>query len=242
MDFKSFAERHDGLTTYALKRGDTLYSRGQPADCMFYVEQGRIQLTVLGSLGKEAIIGILEAGDLCGEGCLAGERLRASAATCIADSVIMRMEATSALRAVRQDAEFAEACLAYFLRRSVRLTERLVSQLFDSSELRLARILLLLSNYGKRGRRTVVIRNLDQEALAQMIGTSRSRVNYFMNKFRDLGYIDYDGEIVVHSSLLNVVLGDGTLTASADRNSGVNQEAGPSKEFSASPWQECPRR
>jgi CRP/FNR family transcriptional regulator, cyclic AMP receptor protein len=239
-DFKSLASRHDGLITYALKRGSLLYSQGQPADCIFHVEQGRIALTVLGGPGSEAIIGILQAGDLCGEGCLAGEAARSTAALCIADSVVTRMQATSAIRAVRQDAEFAEACFAYFLQRSVRLTERVISQLFDTSEQRLARMLLLLSNYGKTGRRAVVIRNLDQEALAQMIGTSRSRVNHFMNKFRDLGHIDYDGDIVVHSSLLNVVLGDLPPEATAGQPGDANRQIETSNDSDAS--QVGPRR
>jgi CRP/FNR family transcriptional regulator, cyclic AMP receptor protein len=241
-DLKSLVLRHDGLITYALKRGSLLYSQGQPADSLFYVGQGRIHLTVVGTLGREAIIGVLEGGDLCGEGCLAGECIRASAATCVADCVVTRMEAASAVRALQQDPEFAEACLTYFLNRTVRLTERLISQLFDSSEQRLARILLLLSNYGKNGRRAVIIRNLDQEALAQMIGTSRSRVNHFMNKFRDLGYIDYRGDIVVHSSLLNVVLGDVALGSTADQDRAVDREVPSTTEFSGNAREAQPRR
>lgn len=233
-DFKSLTSRHDSLITYALRRGSLLYSQGQPADCIFYVEQGRIQLTVLGASGKEAIIGVLGGGDLCGEGCLTGESARSSAAICIADSTVTRMPVASAICAARTDAQFAEACFGYLLRRSVRLCERLISQLFDSSEQRLARMLLLLSNHGKRGCKTVVIRNLDQEALAQMIGTSRSRVNYFMNKFRDLGYIDYDGDIVVHGSLLNVVLGDTSAGPTTDRNRGIDRQIEPNDESAAS--------
>ena len=239
-DFKSLASRHDGLFTYALARGSVLYAQGQPADCIFYVDKGLIRLTAPGHPGRNSVIGILEAGDLCGEGCLGGEPERSFAAICIVDSEVTRMPAASAIRAMQQDAEFAEACLGCFLHRSVRLTERLISQLFDSSEQRLARILLLLSNYGARGRRTAVVRDLGQEALAQMIGTSRSRVNYFMNKFRDLGYIDYRGDIVVHCSLLNVVLGDAPPRATESRKRSINEQIGTSGEFSGNAWQGRP--
>lgn len=240
-DFKSLASRHDGLFTYALKRGSLLYAQGQPADCIFHLDKGRIQLTVARPPGKSAIIGILEAGDLCGEGCLAGEPVRSLAATCVADSEVTRMPAASAIRAMQQDAEFAEACLGYFLHRGARLTDRLISQLFDSSEQRLARILLLLSNYGARGRGPAIIRDLDQEALAQMIGTSRSRVNYFMNKFRGLGYIDYSADIMVHRSLLNVVSGDAPPRAAGSRKRRAVEQIGASGELFGDAWQGRPQ-
>ena len=205
LNLEAFGSKFGGVTRSRHKSGDLLYDQGQPADCMFYLEQGQIQLAVLSAQGKQAIIGLLDAGDFCGEACLVGDQVRASAARCSADSDVARLDGPNMVRAMQQDQRFAEFCLAYFLDRTVRLTERLVSQHFDSCELRLARILLLLANYGTEGRPTTVIRNLDQEALAQMIGTSRSRVNYFMNKFRDLGFIDYNGQIVVYSSLLNVL-------------------------------------
>ena len=219
LDLESFGSKFGGVTRSRPKSGELLYEQGQPADCMFYLEQGQIQLAVLSAQGKQAIIGLLEAGDFCGEGCLAGDKVRASAARCIADSAVARLDGPNMVRAMQQDLRFAEFCLAYFLGRTVRLTERLISQHFDSCELRLARTLLLLANYGKEGRPMTVIRNLDQEALAQMIGASRSRVNYFMNKFRDLGVIDYNGHIVVYGSLSNVVLHDNPLRMPAGRMS-----------------------
>jgi len=219
LNLQSFESKFGGVTRSRHKSGDLLYEQGQPADCMFYLEQGQIQLAVRSAQGKQAIIGLLTAGDFCGEGYLVGDKVRSSAARCIADSAVARLDGANMVRAMQQDLRFAEFCLTYFLDRTVRLTERLLSQHFDSCEQRLARILLLLANHGKEGRATRVIRNLDQKALAQMIGTSRSRVNYFMNKFRDLGFIDYNGHIVVHGSLLNVVQHDGPPRRHAGRMS-----------------------
>ena len=205
-DLASFARRHGGVTKYALRRGSSLFSQGEPANDMFYLDHGQIQLSVTSVQGRQAIVGILTAGDFCGESCLAGEPKRPATATCIADSVVARIAQPIVSRAVQQDPGFAEFCVTYFLNRSARLTERLISQFFDSSESRLARVLLQLSNYGSE-RGPTVIRNLDQEALSLLIGTSRSRTNYFMNKFRELDYIRYDGNnyVVVHDSLSEVV-------------------------------------
>jgi CRP/FNR family transcriptional regulator, cyclic AMP receptor protein len=205
-DLASFTRRHGGVTKSALKRGTCLFSQGDPASEMFYLDQGQIQLSVMNGQARRAIVGILTTGDFCGESCLADAPKQIVTATCLADSVIARIAQPIVIRAVHQDPGFAEFCVTYFLNRSARLTERLISQFFDSSESRLARILLQLSNHGDQ-RGPIAIRNLDQEALAQLIGTSRSRTNYFMNKFRDLGHIRYDGAnyIVVHDSLSQVV-------------------------------------
>jgi CRP-like cAMP-binding protein len=214
----SFAHRHGGVTRSTLRRGKPLFSQGEPTSDLFYLDQGQIRLSVAPVGARQAIVAILTAGDLCGESCLIGEPRQIATATCIADSVVARIARAAVTRAVAQDPVFAEFCITYLLERSARLTERLISQLFDPSEIRLARILLQLSNHGSE-RGPVVIRNLDQEALAQLIGTSRSRTNYFMKKFREMGYIRYDGYnyIVVHDSLLQAVSHD-TSAARAGRN------------------------
>lgn len=205
-DLASFARRHGGVTKYALGRGSRLFSQGEPANEMFYLDHGQIQLSVTSVRGRRAIVGILTSGDFCGESCLAGKPKQLATAMCVADSVVARIAQPIVIRAVQQDPGFAAFCVTYFLERSARLTERLISQFFDSGENRLARILLQLSNHGSESGSTV-IRNLDQEALAQLIGTSRSRTNYFMNKFRDLGHIRYDGYnyIIVHGSLSQIL-------------------------------------
>ena len=215
IDLDAFASRYGGVSVSTLRPGTPLFSQGEPATCMFHMLSGQAQATVVSKLGKEAIIGMVEAGDFCGEGCLIGERTRIATVTCIVDSTVARLERSSIVRAVQQDPLFAEFFLVYELSRAVRLRENLISQLFDSCERRLARTLLVLANYGKEGVEPV-ISNLDQEALAQMIGTTRSRVNYFMNKFRKLGYIDYNGHIEVHGSLLSVVDQDPRVAAGGD--------------------------
>jgi CRP/FNR family cyclic AMP-dependent transcriptional regulator len=210
-DVDAFARNYGGVTVSMLKSGAVVFAQGEPATCMFHLQRGQIQITVVSPQGKEAIIAVLEPGDFSGEGCLLGDRLRVATAVCIADSTVVRLERASVIRAVRQDPIIAEFFLVYALTGVVRLREDLVSHLFDSSEKRLARALLLLANCGKNGRQETIISNVDQESLAQMIGTTRSRVNFFMNKFRKLGYIDYNGYINVHSSLLNVVLHNDSL-------------------------------
>jgi CRP/FNR family transcriptional regulator, cyclic AMP receptor protein len=191
-----------------------VFLQGDVADCIFYIRKGQIQLTVLSMEGKEAVIALLDAGDFCGEGCLVGEPLRMSTATTLTKCVIARLEKSAVIRAIHEDAEFSEFLVQYVLKQTARLTDTLVDQLFNSSEKRLARVLLLLANYGKEGRTETVINNINQDTLAQMIGSTRSRVNFFMNKFRKLGLIDYNGKIHVHSSLLSVVLHDQALGGS----------------------------
>jgi len=193
-----------------------LYSQGESADALYYLQDGQIQITVVSSQGKEGILGVLEPGGFCGEGCLLGNRMRVATAVCMTDCAVARLEAASVVRAIRKDPEIAELFVVVALTKVVQLREGLISQLFDSSEKRLARALLLLANYDRRRGAANVIRNIDQEGLAQMIGTTRSRVNHFMNKFRRLGYIDYDGNaIVVHASLTNVALYEDTDDAMA---------------------------
>lgn len=170
----------------------------------------------MSSQGKEGILGILGPGDFCGEGCLLGNRSRVATVACIADSLVARIERASALRAIRENTAIAGFFLAFALQRVVGLRENLISQLFDSSEKRLARTLLVLANHGGDGRRNDVIRNVDQEGLAHMIGTTRSRVNHFMNKFRKLHFIDYDGDTIVVYRSLSVALRDGRFGESDD--------------------------
>src|ERR1700733_14172235 len=207
-DPASFVARYGGVieTSYGAKH--ELYSQGDTADCIFYFQKGRPPIKVVSKEGKEAVIAVVEAGDFCGEGCLVGEPLRMSTAATMTESLVSRLEKTAVIRAIHDDLAFSEFFLMYVLNRTVRLTDDLIDHMFNSSEKRLARVLLLLANYGKEGRVETVISKIDHRTLAQMVGTTRSRVNFFMNKFRKLGYIDYNGRISVHSSLLNVVLLD----------------------------------
>jgi CRP/FNR family cyclic AMP-dependent transcriptional regulator len=185
-----------------------IFLQGNPADAIFYVQRGRVKLTVLSEHGKEAVISILGARDFFGEGCLAGQSLRMSTATAFAESTILRLEKVRILRLLHDEPTFAQLFLKYLLTRNIRIEEDLVDQLFNSSEKRLARLLLLLANFGKEAKPEPVISQISQETLAEMIGTTRSRVSFFMNKFRKMGFIEYNGELRVHSSLLTVVLHD----------------------------------
>jgi CRP/FNR family transcriptional regulator, cyclic AMP receptor protein len=211
-DCKAFNARYGGVTVGEYKKNQAVFSQGSSAGAIFYIQEGKIQLAVLSEEGKERVVMILEAGDFCGEGCLAEELLRVSTATTITEATVARLEKTSVTRALHEDLSFSEFFVSYLLSRNVRLTEDLVDQLFNSSERRLARALLLLAHYETNSREDVLLPNINQQTLAKLIGTTRSRVNYFMNKFRRLGFIDYngdyDGRIKVHSSLLNVVLRD----------------------------------
>ena len=217
-DVEAFAANYGGVTVSRLKAGTLLYRQGEPADALFYLQEGRVQTAVVSSQGKEGILGVLEPGTFCGESCLLDNRVRLLTATCIADSVVARLERANVIRAVRENPAIAEFFVAFTLTNVIRLRENLISQLFDSSEQRLARVLLVLANYGKKDGRENVIRNVDQEMLAHMVGTTRSRVNYFMNKFRKLHYVDYDDNvIVIHSSLLDVALRENTFGAPQTR-------------------------
>jgi CRP-like cAMP-binding protein len=198
----------NSTTISALAAKEAAFTQGEPADAVFYIQKGRMKLTVVSNTGKEAVIAVLGPGDFFGEGCLAGQTLRISTATALTACTIVRLEKESVVAALPKDPAFAELLLSYLLARSIRIEGDLVDQLFNSSEKRLARALLLLANFGKEGRPEKIIPKISQETLAEMIGTTRSRVSFFMNKFRKLGFIKYNGTVEVHSSLLNVVLHD----------------------------------
>jgi CRP/FNR family transcriptional regulator, cyclic AMP receptor protein len=191
-----------------------LFAQGDPADAVFYVQSGKVKLTVVSAHGKEAVVAILERGTFFGESCLVGQTVRTATATTLEDSRILRIDKAAMLSMLHEQPAFAEAFMSYLLVHSIRVQEDLVDQLFNSSEKRLARALLLLSHFGEESRPETVIAKISQETLAEMIGTTRSRVSFFMNKFRKLGFIDYTGGprrnsgLHVHSSLLNVVLHD----------------------------------
>jgi CRP-like cAMP-binding protein len=210
-DAGAFGAKYGGVTMTTLRPGAVLFRQGETTDRLYYLQAGRIQITVLSSQGKSGILAILDSGHFCGEGSLLGNRLRVATAACLTESIVMRLERANVIRAIREDPAIAEFFLVFALTSAARLRENLISQLFDSSERRLARVLLALAHPGKvfPDNRQRLIRNVDQEALAQMIGTTRSRVNHFMNKFRDLGWIDYDSSgIRLHPSLVDAVLGE----------------------------------
>jgi CRP-like cAMP-binding protein len=208
-----FGAKYGGVIAFKYGAKHTVYSQGDAADCIFYFQKGQAQLKVISKQGKEAVIALIEAGDFCGEGCLIGEPLRMSTLATMTESLVSRFEKAAVIRAIHDDLAFSEFFVMYVLNRTVRLTDDLIDHMFNSSEKRLARVLLLLANYGKEGRVETVISKIDHQTLAQMVGTTRSRVNFFMNKFRKLGYIDYNDRISVHSSLLNVVLHDQPIGA-----------------------------
>jgi CRP/FNR family cyclic AMP-dependent transcriptional regulator len=198
----------NGKTTRDYRNKQVVFSQGDPADAVFFVQTGKVKLTVVSTRGKEAVIGVLEQGSFFGEGCLAGQPLRMSTASAIQPSSITRVGRTAMVRLLHREPEFAELFTAYLLSRNARIEEDLVDQLFNSSEKRLARILLLLAHFGKEPRPESVIPKVSQETLAAMVGTTRARVSYFMNRFRKMGFIHYNGGLQVHSALLSVVLRD----------------------------------
>jgi CRP/FNR family cyclic AMP-dependent transcriptional regulator len=185
-----------------------VFAQGDPADAVFYVQSGKVKLTVLSTHGKQAVIALLEEGDFFGEGCLASQPLRMSTANAMQPSAIVRVDKQAMVGLLRREPEFAALFIAYLLSRNVRIEEDLVDQLFNSSEKRLARLLLLLAHFGKESKPEPVLPRVSQETLAAMIGTTRSRVSYFMNRFRKMGFIHYNGGLNVHSALLTVVLRD----------------------------------
>jgi CRP-like cAMP-binding protein len=187
---------------------ETVFAQGDPANNVMYIQEGGVKLTVVNETGKEAIVAIVGPGDFFGEGCLAGQSIRMATATTIALTTVLVIEKREVLRVLHEEHEFSDRFIAYTLARNARVEEDLIDQLFNSSEKRLARTLLLLARYGAQEQPQKVIPNVSQEMLAEMIGTTRSRVNYFMNKFRKLGFVQYDGEIHVNKSLLSVVLHD----------------------------------
>ena len=208
-DPQAFLAKADGGRTISQYQKDqTVFSQGEAADAVFYIQQGKIKITVVSEQGKEAVVAILGTGDFFGEGCLAGQLLRMATVTAIMECEIMRLEKAAIIRVLHEESAFSEMFMSHLLTRTIRVEADLVDQLFNSSEKRLARALLLLANFGKEGKPEPVIAKISQETLAEMIGTTRSRVSSFMNKFRQLGFIDYNGKLEVHSSLLNVVLHD----------------------------------
>jgi len=190
------------------KRGESIFHQGDAADAVSYIQNGSVRITVISEQGKEGVIGMLEAGEFLGEGCLAGQPLHMASASATADSAVVRIEKDAMIRALRDRPTFSQLFMAYLLSRNVQIEADLVDQLFNSSEKRLARVLLLLAHFGKDGRMEPVIPQINQEILAARVGTTRSRINYFMNKFRKLGFIEYNGTLKVHSSLLNVIIHD----------------------------------
>jgi CRP-like cAMP-binding protein len=195
-----------GKKILAFHKNQHVFEQGDVADTVFYIQKGKVKLTVLSEQGKEAVVAILEPGQFFGEGCMNGHKLRISTTTAMEDSVITSIAKEAMLAALHDEPQFSEMFMAYLLTRNSRIEEDLVDQLFNSSERRLARLLLLLANFGKAGNPQPISPSISQETLAEMIGTTRSRVSFFMNKFRKLGLIDYNGHIEVHNSLLSAVL------------------------------------
>ena len=199
----------EGREIVPFEKQQTIFAQGDAADAVFYIQSGKVKLTVVSHDGKEATIGILGEKNFFGEGCLAGQPLRMAAATAMTDCDLLRIEKKAMVQALHREHAFSDLFVAYLLTRNIRYEEDLVDQLFNSSEKRLARILLLLAHFGKDGKPESVIPKISQETLAEMVGTTRSRVSFFMNRFRKLGFVDYgDGGMQVHSSLLNIVLHD----------------------------------
>ena len=192
--------------TAAKKQG--IFTQGDAADAVFYIQKGQVRLTVVSKIGKEATIGILDAGNFFGEGALAGQSVRMGSATAMSECQLLRIDKKAMMGALHREHAFSDMFVAYLLSRNIRYEEDLVDQLFNSSEKRLARILLLLARFGKDGAPEAVVPKISQETLAEMVGTTRSRVSFFMNRFRKLGFIHYNGGLQVHSSLLNIVLHD----------------------------------
>jgi CRP-like cAMP-binding protein len=208
-DPKEFlANANGGKTISKYQKSQVVFSQGDRADAVFYVVDGKVKLTVVSEQGKEAVVAILGTDEFFGEGCLTGQPLRLATASAITEATVMRLEKQTMVRVLHDQPEFSEMFIAHLLERTIRVEADLVDQLFNSSEKRLARALLLLANFGKDGSPQTVIAKVSQETLAEMIGTTRSRVSHFMNKFRKLGFIDYNGTLEVHSSLLNVILHD----------------------------------
>jgi len=208
-DPKTFlAHVGDGRSISKYGKDRTVFAQGEPADAVFFVQKGKVKVTVVSEQGKEAVVAILGTNDFFGEGCLAGQAQRISTVAAMTDSTIVRLDKAAIVRVLHEEPAFSEMFISHLLSRAIRVEADLVDQLFNSSEKRLARLLLMLANFGKEGKPEPVIAKISQETLAEMIGTTRSRVSFFMNRFRKLGFINYNGGIEVHSSLLNVVLHD----------------------------------
>src|SRR5579864_7761910 len=202
----------EGRKILVVEKKQSIFTQGDAADAVFYIRAGKVRLTVVSKAGKEATIGILKEGDFFGEGALAGQKVRMGSSAAMTDCELLRVNKIAMMEALHREHSFSDMFVAYLLARNIRYEEELVDQLFNSSEKRLARVLLILAHFGKEGIPETVIPKISQETLAEMIGTTRSRVSFFMNRFKKLGFIDYagggDGGLQVHSSLLNVVLHD----------------------------------
>jgi len=205
---KFLTQLGSGKTSLTSRKKRILFSQGDEAGAVFYIQTGKVTLSVVSQEGKEAIVAILEEGAFFGEGCLAGQLVYMATATTLEDATLIRIDKQAMIQMLHDEPDFSQLFLAHLLTRNIRTQEDLVDQLFNSSEKRLARLLLLMANFGKEGKPEPVIAKVSQEMLAEMIGTTRSRVSFFMNKFRKLGFIEYNGRLHVHSSLLNVVLHD----------------------------------
>jgi CRP/FNR family cyclic AMP-dependent transcriptional regulator len=208
-DPRVFLMKANGGRTLATYRSNrSIFVQGGPADAVFYIQKGRVKLTVVSKQGKEAVVALLGEGDFFGEGCLAGQPLRMATAVTLSPCSIMKVEKAGMVHLLHDEPLFSEMFVAHLLSRNIKIEEDLVDQLFNSSEKRLARVLLLLANFGKEGKPEMVIPKMSQQTLAEIIGTTRSRVSFFMNRFRKLGFIDYNGRLKIHSSLLTIVLND----------------------------------
>ncbi len=208
-DPRAFLDRiGDGRANAEYEKGQVLFSQGEPAEAVFFIQEGEVKVSVVSEQGKEAVVAVLGKDEFVGEGCLAGQTKRISTVYAMSDVVVTRIEKAAIIRLINEDPAFSELFIAHLLSRAVRVEADLIDQLFNSSEKRLARTLLLLANFGQQGIPEPKIAKISQETLAQMVGTTRARVSFFMNKFRRLGFITYNGGIEIHSSLLNVVLHD----------------------------------
>ena len=197
-----------GRTISKHRKGEIIFSQGDDADAVFYIKKGKVKVTVVSKQGKEAVVAILGIDEFVGEGCLIGQPKRLATASAMSECVTMRVDKSEIQRLLRDEPAFSQMFVSHILARTARVEEDLVDQLFNSTEKRLARLLLLLANFGKEGRPEPLMAKITQETLAEMIGTTRSRVSHFMNKFREAGFIDYNGHLEVHSSLLSVVLAE----------------------------------
>jgi CRP/FNR family transcriptional regulator, cyclic AMP receptor protein len=203
------ARANGGRTIARYGKNDRVFVQGDPADAIYYIQDGKVKLTVVSQQGKEAVVAILGPSDFFGEGCLAGQLVRMATATALSDCSILKLPKREMIRVLHEEPRFSELFVTHLLSRNIKIEEDLVDQLFNSSEKRLARVLILLANFGKPGQPESVIPKISQETLAEIVGTTRSRVSFFMNRFRKLGFIDYNGgSLEVHSSLLTVVLNE----------------------------------
>jgi len=230
---KFLAKVGEGTTISKYSKDEIIFSQGDVANAVYYIQKGKIKLTVLSEQGKEAVIAILGPGHFFGEGCLNGHALYVATTKAMDECVITRVAKPAMIATLHKEPEFSELFMSYLLARNGRIEEDLIDQLFNSSEKRLARLLLLLANFGKEAKPEPILGKISQETLAEMIGTTRARVSYFMNKFRKLGYINYNGNVKVNNSLLNVVLYE---------KPEINQSDKPSKDIAARPVRRRPRR